>query len=193
MREPDAAPMGRLRGPGSLGRRVFLRVSLTAVPALLLGPARIARAAPSRRVLSLRNLHTGEFLHRVYWEAGRFMPDALRAIDWVLRDHRTNEVHEIDRGLLQLLSVLRSRLDTAEPFEIISGYRSPASNALLRATTTGVAANSLHPRGMAVDIRVPGRPLPKLRAAALALRRGGVGYYPESGFVHVDVGRVRAW
>jgi uncharacterized protein YcbK (DUF882 family) len=141
----------------------------------------------------LRNLHTGESLHRVYWEDGRLVPDALRDIDWVLRDHRTGQVHEIDRGLLQLLSALHSSLDTVEPFEVISGYRSPASNALLRATTTGVASNSLHPRGMAVDLRVPGRPLPRLRAAALALQRGGVGYYPDSDFVHIDVGRVRAW
>jgi uncharacterized protein YcbK (DUF882 family) len=129
----------------------------------------------------------------VYWEEGRFVPDALRDIDWVLRDHRTDQVHEIDRALLQLLSALHSSLQTAEPFEIISGYRSPASNALLQATTTGVVADSLHLRGMAVDIRVPGRPLPGLRAAALVLQRGGVGYYPESGFVHVDVGRARAW
>jgi uncharacterized protein YcbK (DUF882 family) len=193
MREPDAALRGVVPGSGRLGRRGFLRVAWAAIPALLARPNRDASAAPARRALALRNLHTGESLRRVYWEDGHFVPDALRDIDRVLRDYRTGEVHEIDRGLLQLLSDLRSRLDTAEPFEVISGYRSPATNALLQATTTGVASNSLHPRGMAVDVRVPGRPLPSLRAAAFALARGGVGYYPESDFVHIDVGRVRLW
>jgi uncharacterized protein YcbK (DUF882 family) len=164
-----------------------------AVPALLARPGRAAGAWPSHRALALRNLHTGESLYRVYWEGGRFVPGALRDIDRVLRDHRTQEVHEIDHRLLDLLSALRSRLGTTEPFEIVSGYRSPASNAFLRATTTGVAADSLHPRGMAADVRVPGCPLPRLHAAALGLQEGGVGYYPDSGFVHVDVGRVRAW
>lgn len=182
-----------LTGSGRLGRREFLHTGLAAIPVLLTRPARAGSAASFRRALALRNLHTGESLYRVYWEDGRFVPDALRDIDWVLRDHRTDQVHEIDRRLLQLLSALHSRLDTTEPFEIISGYRSPATNALLQATTTGVAANSLHPRGMAIDIRVPGRPLRRLRAAALALRRGGIGYYPESDFVHIDVGRVRRW
>jgi uncharacterized protein YcbK (DUF882 family) len=180
-------------GPSSLGRRVFLSAALGALPVILGHPARAAGATLARRALALRNLHTGESLYRVYWEHGRFVPGALRDIDRVLRDHRTQEVHAIDRRLLLLLSALHSRLDTAEPFEIVSGYRSAASNALLRATTTGVAANSLHPRGMAADVRVPGCPLPRLRAAALALQRGGVGYYQDSGFVHVDVGPVRAW
>jgi uncharacterized protein YcbK (DUF882 family) len=182
-----------MTGARRLRRRELLRVGLAAIPALLARPVRAAGAGPLRRALALRNLHTGESLHRVYWESGRFVPDALREIDRVLRDHRTGQVHEIDRRLLQLLSALHASLDTAEPFEIISGYRSPATNTLLQATTTGVAANSLHPRGMAADVRVPGRPLARLRAAALALGRGGVGYYPDSDFVHVDVGRLRAW
>jgi uncharacterized protein YcbK (DUF882 family) len=182
-----------MTGPGHLGRRRFLGTALAAVPALLARPVRAAGAWPTHRALALRNLHTGESLFRVYWEGGRFVPGALRDIDLVLRDHRTQEVHEIDRRLLDLLSALQSRLGTAAPFEIVSGYRSPASNGWLRATTTGVAANSLHPRGMAADVRVPGCPLPRLRAAALALQGGGVGYYPDSGFVHLDVGRIRAW
>lgn len=182
-----------MTGPAHLGRRRFLGTVLAAVPALLARPVRAAGAWPTHRALALRNLHTGEALFRVYWEHGRFVPGALRDIDRVLRDHRTEEVHEIDRRLLDLLSALQSRLGAVAPFEIVSGYRSPASNALLRATTTGVAANSLHPRGMAADVRVPGCPLPRIRAAALVLQGGGVGYYPDSGFVHVDVGRVRAW
>jgi uncharacterized protein YcbK (DUF882 family) len=108
-------------------------------------------------------------------------------------DHRTGTAHRIDPRLLDLLAALRARLGTAEPFEVISGYRSPASNAWLRAATTGVARDSLHVRGMAIDVRVPGRPLADVRAAGLALGGGGVGYYPGSGFVHLDVGRVRTW
>jgi uncharacterized protein YcbK (DUF882 family) len=102
-------------------------------------------------------------------------------------------VHAIDQRLLDLLVTLSGRLGTREPFEVISGYRSPATNAMLAATTGGVAAASLHMAGMAVDIRVPGRPLARVRDAARSLEGGGVGYYPASDFVHVDVGRVRAW
>jgi uncharacterized protein YcbK (DUF882 family) len=145
------------------------------------------------RSLAFRNLHTDETVDVVYWADGRLEPDALREIDWVLRDFRTGEARPIDRRLLDLLWRLRSALDTEEPYEVISGYRSPATNAMLHRAGRGVARGSLHVRAMAVDIRVPDQPLTALRDAALALRLGGVGYYPASGFIHVDVGRVRVW
>jgi uncharacterized protein YcbK (DUF882 family) len=121
------------------------------------------------------------------------VPDALTAVNHVLRDHRNNEVHRIDPGLLDLLTTLSRRLDAGPSFEVISGYRSPATNALLHAESSEVAKSSLHTLGMAIDIRMAGLDLSYLRTAALSLDLGGVGYYPTSDFVHVDVGRVRRW
>jgi uncharacterized protein YcbK (DUF882 family) len=172
-------------------RRRALRLGLAGLAGLLV-PARPA-AAMDARILALRSLHTGEFVRATYWAAGRYVRDGLTAIDRVLRDHRSNTVHPIDRRLLDVLGALRDRLETREAFEVISGYRSPATNAQLVASTSGVASRSLHVAGMAVDIRVPGRSLQAVRDAAKALRAGGVGYYPASSFVHVDVGRVRYW
>ena len=172
-------------------RRRVLRLGLAGMAGLL---APVGRAAAAEaRVLALRSLHTGEFVRATYWAAGRYVRDGLAEIDRLLRDHRSNAVHPIDRGLLDVLGALSERLETREPFEVISGYRSPATNARLVATTSGVAVGSLHVAGMAVDIRVPGRPLGAVRDAAKTLRAGGVGYYPDSDFVHVDVGRVRYW
>ncbi|HTY79091.1 MAG TPA: DUF882 domain-containing protein [Candidatus Bathyarchaeia archaeon] len=175
-----------------VSRRRFLRLGSLGAATLLV-PARHAAAHARARTLAFRNLHTDEFLEVVYRADNQYAPDALTRIDWLLRDYRTGEVHEIDRGLLDLLSALRDALDTKEPFEVISGYRSAATNARLAATTTGVSQASLHVAGMAIDIRVPGRPLETLRAAATSLRGGGVGYYRRSDFVHVDVGPVRYW
>jgi uncharacterized protein YcbK (DUF882 family) len=111
----------------------------------------------------------------------------------VLRDFRTDESHPIDRRLLDLLHNLSQRVGTRAPFQVISGYRSPATNAMLRAESSGVASRSLHMQGMAIDIALQDVALADLRQAALDLQSGGVGYYPTSGFVHVDVGRVRRW
>jgi uncharacterized protein YcbK (DUF882 family) len=155
------------------------------------GPAQPTAGEP--RALAFRNLHTEETVDVTYRADGRLVPDALRQIDWVLRDFRTGEARPIDPRLLDLLWGLRTALDTTEPYEVISGYRSLTTNTMLRRAGRGVARGSLHTKAMAVDVRVPGLPLAKLRASALALRRGGVGYYPSSGFVHVDVGRVRFW
>lgn len=173
-----------------LDRRRVLAAGLgLAVPAL--GASAAAAAAP--RNLSVLNLHTGERLAATYFEAGRYLPDALAALDRVLRDHRTGEVHPMDPGLLDLVSGLAARLGGAGAVQVISGYRSPASNAALRRNSTGVATRSLHMEGKAMDIRVQGVELSHVRNAALTMGRGGVGYYPGSDFVHVDVGRVRQW
>lgn len=172
-------------------RRRALRLGMAGLTGLLV-PARRAAAADAR-ILALRSLHTGEFVRATYWAAGRYVRDGLIEIDRLLRDHRSNTVHPIDRRLLDVLGALRDRLETREAFEVISGYRSPGTNAKLVATTSGVASTSLHVAGMAVDIRVPGRPLAAVRDAAKALGAGGVGYYLDSNFVHVDVGRVRYW
>ena len=185
--------MSQILGPR---RREVLR--LAALAATLPWARRLAATPPpttteDARALAFRNLHTGEAVDVVYRVDGRLDPEALREIDWVLRDFRTGEARQIDRRLLDLLWRLRSALDTEEPYEVISGYRSPATNAMLRRAGRGVARGSLHVRAMAIDVRIPDRPLPAVRDAALGLRLGGVGYYPASGFVHVDVGRVRVW
>jgi uncharacterized protein YcbK (DUF882 family) len=151
------------------------------------------RDAPPARELSLHSVRTGETLSAVYRENGRLLPNGLAQLDYILRDYRTGEVRPIAPGLLDLLHELKQALHYRQPIEVISGYRSPATNAMLAARSKGVSKNSYHLRGMAVDIRMPGRPLVELRDAALRLRRGGVGYYPNSGFVHVDVGPVRSW
>jgi uncharacterized protein YcbK (DUF882 family) len=165
---------------------------MTAGLALVCAPVRAAIAV-APRILRLESLHTGERLAATYWAGGGYVAEELRRIDHVLRDHRTGDVRPIDPGLLDLLVALRERLDTRAPFQIISAYRSPATNAMLAERGGGVARQSLHTRGLAIDIRVPGRSLTAVRDAALGLRAGGVGFYPRSDFVHVDVGRVRSW
>lgn len=155
-------------------------------------PAFAARSTAPRS-LSFLSLHTGESATATYFADGGYLKDGLAVIDRVLRDHRTDEVFPIERDLLDLLHELRAALDTDEPFQLISGYRSPATNARLAQKSAGVVWNSLHTEGMAVDIRLAGRSLTGLRDAVVALKGGGVGYYPRDGFVHVDVGRVRRW
>lgn len=171
-------------------RRTVLLAALGALG--LAGPAaRAAAAAP--RTLSLLNLHTGERLSTTFFERGAYVPQAMAALDHLLRDFRTGDTHVMAPDLLDLVSVLAITLAPGEEVHVISGYRSPKTNAALRAHSDGVAAGSLHMRGLAMDIRLPGIGLGSLRDSALALARGGVGFYPASNFVHVDVGRVRHW
>jgi len=171
-----------------LSRRSFLKVATFAIAS---GP-QLLRGADQDRSLSFLNLHTTEKLNTVYWADGGYVSESLTAINKVLRDHRTGTVYEIDRRLLDLLWRVRTELNTPEPFEIISGYRSPETNTMLRSNSSGVAKHSLHMDGMAADVRVPGRSLELIRKVAVSLKSGGVGYYPSQ-FVHVDVGRVRTW
>lgn len=179
--------------PYDAARRRFLKTCAMASLALAVRPAFAMAAAVREKSLSFYNIHTGEKLRAVYWADGRYVEDGLAEIDYILRDHRRGEVHAIDRRLLDLLFDLHGLLDTRQPFHVISGYRSPATNRMLRAKSSGVAERSLHLVGRAIDIRVPGRRLTDLRRAAMQLGRGGVGYYPRSDFVHVDTGPVRYW
>jgi uncharacterized protein YcbK (DUF882 family) len=181
-----------LKSMNAVSRRHFIAALAAAAPALA-SPAWASSAALAPRALSFTHLHTGERLAVEYFSAGRYLPDALGAIDHVLRDFRTNEIHRIDPALLDLLHGLRQATGSRRPYEVISGFRSPHTNAALRAQSTGVASGSLHMSGKAIDIRVADVPLKTLHDAAIALRRGGVGYYPSSNFVHVDTGRVRTW
>jgi uncharacterized protein YcbK (DUF882 family) len=170
-------------------------MAATAGATLLASPALAGLRIPlsEERSLSFCNIHTGENLKTVYWAEGDYVATALNEINFILRDYRSNEIKAIDLDLLDLLSALKGNLETSEPFHVISGYRSAATNAMLHANSKGVASRSLHIEGKAIDICVPGKELSELRNAALGLRRGGVGYYPASGFVHVDTGRFRTW
>jgi uncharacterized protein YcbK (DUF882 family) len=179
--------------PRPTRRNLVIGLAATAAIMVAIPPALAARRPFGIRSLALNNLHTGERVNTVYWQDGKYVPEALRHINWVLRDHHTDEVCRIDPDLLDLLTQLQIKLRTREPFQIFSGYRCPATNAMLASMTDGVAQNSLHMQGMAVDIRVPDRSLVKVQRAALSLEAGGVGFYPRSDFVHVDVGRVRRW
>lgn len=157
------------------------------------GTSRAHAAASAPRRISFYNIHTREALNTVYWRDGRYDPPALAAIDYHLRDFRSGDVKPIDVRLLDLLHALNQRLGNADPVHVISGYRCPATNAMLARRSNQVASNSYHVKGMAIDIRVPAYRLADLRDAALELCCGGVGFYPGSNFIHVDTGPVRAW
>ena len=144
--------------------------------------------------LVLYNTHTAERLEIVYRRGDQFVPSALTKLDYFLRDHNTNDVRHFDPRLYDTLSDLAASIGhPGGQIDIVCGYRTPRTNESLRAHTTGVAKNSLHIQAEAIDLRMPGVDTLKLRRAALALKRGGVGYYPHSDFIHVDVGRVRQW
>ena len=185
--------MPQSSGGDQIDRRRVLELGCALALTSLPVPALARTTAGEPRSLALESLHTGERLSTVYWADGKYLPDALAEIDHLLRDFRTGEVLPIDRGLLDLLHSLRSELDSNAPFHVISGYRSPATNKMLAKNGGGVARKSLHMRGMAIDVNLPGRDLSTLHRVARSLKLGGVGYYPKPGFVHLDVGRVRYW
>jgi uncharacterized protein YcbK (DUF882 family) len=173
------------------GRRRFLIGAGAALAVLPLGAA-WARP-PAGRSLSFVHTHTGERLSTLYFQDGQYRVGELERINQLLRDFRTGDVHSIDTGVLDILADLRVLANHDEPYEVISGYRSPQTNAALRRHSSGVAEHSLHLQGRAIDLRLPGFPTRKLRELALEMGRGGVGFYPQSDFVHLDNGRVRCW
>ena len=138
-------------------------------------------------------MHTDETLSCCYWRDGDYDFTSLAKIDHILRDHRAEEVYAIDRQLLDLLYTLQSHAGSNAPYEVISGYRSPQTNAKLRSSSSGVAKRSLHMQGKAIDVRLPDVPLTTLRKLAISLDAGGVGYYAKSNFLHLDMGRPRNW
>jgi uncharacterized protein YcbK (DUF882 family) len=172
-------------------RRRFLGALSVGVPAL--STSRLHARSTAFRALSFDHLHTGERLTIEYFSEGQYLSEALTTINHLLRDFRTTEVHAIDVGLLDLLHSLNGLVESTRPYQVISGYRSPATNEMLRHRSEGVAAGSLHMKGQAIDIRLADVPLVQLHKAALSLSLGGVGFYPTSNFVHVDTGRVRTW
>ena len=184
-------------------RRQFLGRSLGAAQIAMAGvllPATgramtaSAAAAERARRLSFHHLHTLESTALVYARGDQYVPAALTHLNHFLRDHYSGEVGPMDPQLFDLLHRVQQALGTQQPFEVISGYRSPGTNATLRSTREGgVAKHSLHMDGKAIDVRLPGVPLADLRDAARSLRGGGVGFYPREQFVHIDTGRVRHW
>lgn len=163
--------------------------------ALACGTARAGAGAVAvpGRALAFDNLHTGEKMVIEYFSGGAYVPQALAAVNQLLRDFRSGDVGSIDAALLDLLHGLAALTQSKRPFQIISGYRSPATNRALREHSSGVASGSLHMQGRAIDIRLADVALGTLRDAARSMRAGGVGYYAASNFVHVDTGRIRTW
>ncbi len=176
-------------------RRRFLGCALGSTATLVWPQMSHALIKPGSLVkdLKLHNLHTEEKIELSYFQRGSYVAEALQDINYLLRDHRTGDVFAMDPPLIDLLYDLKNVLDTQRPFQVISGYRSPKTNAALHNSSTGVATRSLHMQGKAIDIRIQGIAAKDIRAAAISLARGGVGYYPNSNFVHVDTGRIRNW
>ncbi|HEX5611025.1 MAG TPA: DUF882 domain-containing protein [Burkholderiales bacterium] len=176
--------------PDGARRRMLKVLALAPLAGALAKPGAVL--ASEERVLAFQHTHTGESLEIVYFQGGAYLSAALARINRLLRDFRTGEMHPIDPALLDTLHALCSACGRSG-FEIISGYRSPNTNAMLRSRSGGVASHSLHLEGRAIDVRLPGVGTDRLRDAAIALGRGGVGYYPGSDFVHLDTGRPRSW
>lgn len=177
-----------------MDRRNFLKMAgMASAVTLFDGMALANGKIPYEKSLSFYNTHTGEQLQTTFWADGIYIPEAMTEINHILRDHRSGAAARMDLELFELLYSIRTKLGSREPFHVISGYRSPLTNAKLRDHSSGVAKKSLHMQGKAIDLNLPGRNLADLRKVAVAMKQGGVGYYPESNFVHVDVGRVRYW
>ncbi len=183
-----------LKSP-DLNRQTFLRawLVLTVILITQYGPTFAQSPDKIQKSLAFYNLHTEEHLSVIYCIDGQYQSDALQAIEHIFRDHRTGDTHVVDPELLDILHTLHSLLGASEPFQIISAYRSTKTNAMLAKRSAGVANKSLHMHGMAIDVRLPGLDLAKVRDMALSMKMGGVGYYPKSNFIHLDTGRVRSW
>ncbi|GGA75120.1 membrane protein [Neiella marina] len=155
--------------------------------------AATTKASNNCRQLALTHIHTGESATLVYFENGHYLDEGVAEISHLLRDFRTNETLAMDRSVLDQLYLLNSQLGFAKPMEIIGGYRSPKTNEKLRQEGRGVAKKSYHMKGQAIDVAFPGVAIANVRKAAISMKAGGVGYYPKSGFIHLDSGPVRSW
>lgn len=178
-------------------RRIFLKGFACVAATAMMGTPGMAQAAKgsfySSRKLALHNLHTEEKLALTYFDRGRYVSSAVHDLSYLLRDHRSGDSHAMDPELFDLLDDLQASLGGNKTFQVISGYRSPATNHMLNKTSSGVAKKSYHMQGKAIDIRVVGVDSRKVQKAAIELARGGVGYYRRSDFVHIDTGNIRHW
>ena len=179
---------------GTATRRLFLRALGAAVAGAAVAPKALLASPTQERVLSFFHTHTNDRLTVPYFADGSYLPEGLATLRSFLKDFRTGEEHAIDPGLFDILNDLRLATGTKSPFHVISGYRSPNTNEMLREHGGGgVARGSMHLEGRAIDVRLTDKSSALLRDAAIELQRGGVGYYRISDFVHVDTGRVRRW
>jgi uncharacterized protein YcbK (DUF882 family) len=182
-----------LRAGGALAGATMTGLFATAARSQNASPDETAHGAAGVRRIGLLNLHTGEQLETDYFRDGAYLPAAVTAINALLRDFRTGDRHAIDPGLMDYLAQTAQALGKDPVFSVISGYRSPLTNARLHELSSGVASHSLHMEGRAIDVRMTGVDCADLAAQALGLQCGGVGYYRASDFVHLDTGRVRTW
>lgn len=166
--------------------------AMAAMPAFASAPA-ILKGAGDYRSLALVNQRTGEWLNTVYWIEGDYVPEALEAVNHLMRDWREDRVHKIDPRTIDILSATHHLLECPEPFVVVSGYRTAKTNAMLRRRSKAVASNSYHIKGMAVDLQMESRSVNQISGAAMSLNAGGVGKYNRSNFVHVDSGPLRTW
>ena len=180
-----------------IDRRTFLKAGVFSLAALSLPTHALAyldKITSPEKSISLHNIHTGESLKKaIFWAEGEYVQQTLEDVNFLLRDYRNDKIKTIDPQLLDILYTLHQKVGGFRPFQVISGYRSPETNAFLARTTNGVAQKSLHIQGKAIDIRLPGYDLADLRKAAMTLKSGGVGYYPKSEFIHLDTGKIRYW
>jgi uncharacterized protein YcbK (DUF882 family) len=181
---------------GYMDRRTVLGFGIITAASCIIPGATIASLnnimEPERR-LCLLNLHTKEDINIAYWKNGEYIPDALDQLNHIFRDHYNGQVKKIDPDLFDFLFAIQQKIQCIEPFHLISGYRSKMTNERLRKQNSNVSRKSFHIYGKAADIRLPDQKLKLLRSAAYKLKGGGVGYYPKSNFLHVDVGNVRFW
>jgi len=177
-------------------RRDFLKIGMAVLVGSVLPVKAVAanlRTHSGERELAFHNLNTKESLRICYFKNSDFLPAALSKINYILRDHRTNSIKTIDTNLIDLLYTIDQQIEGDTVFQVLSGYRTPKTNQLLFNRTRGVAKNSLHIKGQAIDIRLPGCDISCLRDLCIQMQAGGVGYYPRRHFVHIDTGPVRSW
>lgn len=178
-----------------IDRRDILKLGLAGTLASIvpLGFANEANAARTQWRVRFRQAHTGETFNGVYRVGDQYIPEAFEKLNYVLRDFRTGEIFPMDPRVIDIMALVQKKAGQREPIEILSGYRSPKTNAGLRKNSSGVAKNSFHMYGQALDMHIKGFSTASLRNVAKSLRAGGVGYYPRSSFVHVDTGAIRSW
>lgn len=175
---------------GILG--AFAATTIAAAPTYSMA-AGFLRGGGDIRRLRMTNGRTGERIDMIYWVEGDYIKEALREVNYFMRDWRRDEAAKIDARNIDIMAAAHRLLDTREPYQLLSGYRSPATNAMLARRSGGVAKKSYHMKGMAADLRVAGRSVNQIARAAASCKAGGVGRYSGSNFVHMDCGPVRQW
>jgi uncharacterized protein YcbK (DUF882 family) len=189
----DCPETSKLIKSTAVNRRSLLKLAVGATSLLKSRSAFAGLWKDRDRSLHMINPHTGESFRDVYWSRGSYIKHSLSRINWLMRDYHVDEVERIDPGLVDLLHAVARRVDAKAPLELLSGFRTVETNERLQEEGYNAAPHSMHLVARAADIRAPGVHLPHLYRAALSLRRGGVGFYPSAGFIHVDTGALRRW